>query len=92
MASAVTIPLKIIPNAPGDEIVGWRGSDLTVKITAPPLDGRANEHLRRYLAEIFDVAPMDVTLLTGETSRKKMVRVTGISAAEARRLLKPHIG
>ena len=92
MAAAVTIPLKVIPNAPKDEVVGWRGSDLTIKITAPPLEGRANDHLCRYLAEIFNVSPVAVTLLAGETSRKKRVQIAGISAAEAQALLKPHLG
>jgi uncharacterized protein len=92
MADAVKIPLKVIPNAPKDEVVGWRGSDLTIKITAPPLDGRANEHLLRYLAEILDVSPADVALVSGETSRKKTVQIAGLTAAEAQRALKPHIG
>jgi hypothetical protein len=91
MPSAVTIPLKVIPNAPKDEIVGWRGSDLTVKITAPPLDGRANDHLRGYLAEIFGVPAVDVEILSGETSRNKRVQVIGVSADEARSLLNPYM-
>ena len=91
MPVAVTIPLKVIPNAPKDEVVGWRGSDLTVKITAPPLDGRANDHLLRYLAEVFGVAPMDITLLSGQTSRRKTVQIEGLTAAEARAQLKPHL-
>ncbi len=88
---AVKIPLKVIPGAPKDEIVGWRGSDLTVKITAPPVEGRANEHLRRYLAGVFGVSPVDVSLLTGATSRRKIVQIEGLSAAEASARLKPHI-
>lgn len=91
MAPAVKIPLKVIPNAPKDEVVGWRGGDLTVKITAPPVEGRANEHLRRYLARILGVSPADVTLLSGETSRRKSVQIAGISADEARARLKPHM-
>ncbi|MFP4249270.1 MAG: DUF167 domain-containing protein [Armatimonadota bacterium] len=92
MADAVQIPLKVIPNAPKDEVVGWRGTDLTVKITAPPLDGRANDHLLRYLAEVFAVAPMDIAILSGETSRRKTVQIVGLTAAEAQAQLKPHIG
>jgi hypothetical protein len=88
MPAAVKIPLKVIPNAPKDEIVGWRGSDLTVKITAPPLDGRANDHLCRYLADLFGVSALDVTLLSGETSRRKTVQIMGLSADQARQTLK----
>jgi|LSQX01.3.fsa_nt_gb uncharacterized protein (TIGR00251 family) len=89
--AAVKIPLKVIPGAPKDEVVGWRGKDLTVKITAPPVEGRANEHLRRYLAEVFGVSPVDVALVTGETSRRKIVQISGLSAAEAQARLRPHL-
>lgn len=89
--AAVKIPLKVIPSAPKDEVVGWRGKDLTVKITAPPVEGRANEHLRRYLAEVFGVSPVDVALVTGETSRRKIVQISGLSAAEAQVRLRPHL-
>jgi uncharacterized protein (TIGR00251 family) len=89
--AAVRIPLKVIPGAPKDEVVGWRGKDLTVKITAPPVEGRANEHLRRYLAEVFGVSPVDVALVTGETSRRKIVQISGLSAAEAQVRLRPHL-
>ncbi len=88
---AVKIPLKVIPGAPKDEIAGWRGGDLTVKITAPPVEGRANEHLRRYLADIFGVSRADVILLTGETSRRKTVQIEGLSASEATARLKPQL-
>ncbi|MGI5816475.1 MAG: DUF167 domain-containing protein [Armatimonadota bacterium] len=91
MPAAVNISLKVIPNAPRDEILGWRGGDLAVKITAPPLDGRANDHLRRYLADVFGVSVVDVTLLSGETSRRKTVQIVGISAEQARERLKPHL-
>ena len=89
--AAVRIPLKVIPGAPKDEVVGWRGKDLTVKITAPPVEGRANEHLRRYLAEVFGVSPVDVALVTGETSRRKIVQISGLSADEAQVRLRPHL-
>ncbi|NLO04497.1 MAG: YggU family protein [candidate division WS1 bacterium] len=91
MASAVKIPLKVTPNAPKDEVVGWRGDVLAVKITAPPLEGRANRHLLNFLARVFDVSPADVTLLRGETSRTKTVQITGLSATQARERLAPHL-
>ncbi len=91
MADAVKIPLKVIPNAPKDQIVGWQGSRLKLKITAPPRDGRANDHLIDFLADVFDVSPVDITLVRGETSRKKTVQIAGVSADEARALLQSHI-
>jgi uncharacterized protein (TIGR00251 family) len=87
----VKIPLKVIPNAPKSEVVGWRGDALTVKLTAPPLEGRANRELTRFLAEVLGVSPADITLLQGETARHKLVHVAGITAAEAQARLRPHL-
>lgn len=87
----VKITLKVIPNAPRNEVVGWRGEALTIKLTAPPLEGRANTQLCKFLAEVFGVSTADVVLLQGETSRRKVVHVAGMSAAEARGRLKPHL-
>ncbi len=92
MAGAgVTIRLKVIPNAPKNQVVGWRGRELTVKLIAPPVEGQANRELRSYLAEVFGVPASDVTLLSGETSRHKQVHVARISAPDARERLKPHL-
>ncbi len=85
------ITLKVIPNAPHNEVAGWRGKALTIKLTAPPRDGRANSQLRDFLADLFGVSPVDVALVQGETSRRKVVRIAGLSAAEARRRLDPHL-
>lgn len=87
----VKITLKVIPNAPRNEVLGWRGKALAVKLTAPPLEGRANRQLCEFIGEVLGVSPADVTLLQGETSRRKVVHVAGLSAAEARERLKPHL-
>ncbi len=87
----VKIALRVIPNAPRNEVVGWRGRILTVKLTAPPVEGRANRELCSFLARIFGVSPAEVSLLRGETSRHKTVHIAGISAAEARERLNSHL-
>lgn len=87
----VKIPLKVIPNAPKDEVVGWRGGALTIKLTAPPLEGRANRELTGFLARVLGVSPADVTLLQGETARHKLVHIAGLTAADARERLRPHL-
>ncbi|MGC9318747.1 MAG: DUF167 domain-containing protein [Armatimonadota bacterium] len=89
--SAVSIHLKVIPNAPKNEIVGWRGRELTVKLTAPPVEGRANRELLRFLGEVLGVSPADIAILQGERSRQKTVRVAGITADQARERLRPHL-
>ncbi len=92
MPPAVTVNLKVIPNAPRSEVVGWRGGELTVKVAAAPRDGRANAELRDLLAEVFGVASSDVTILRGDTSRHKRVQILGIDAARARSRLQKHQG
>lgn len=87
----VKIPLRVIPNAPRNEVAGWRGNALTIKLTAPPLEGRANRELVGFLARVLGVSPADVTLLRGETSREKLVHVAGLTAAEAQARLRPHL-
>jgi len=85
--SGVRVTLKVIPNAPKNEVVGWRGEALAVKVAAPPIEGRANRELVKFLAAVLGVRPADVTILQGETSRNKTVHIAGISAAQARERL-----
>ena len=86
-APSATLELKIIPNAPRDEIAGWLGGTLKVKVHAPALDGRANEALLDFLASQLDLPRRTLTLLHGEKSRRKVVRVDGLNSTELRRRL-----
>lgn len=79
-----TIAIKAIPNAPRNEVVGWLGDALKVKVHAPALDGRANEELCSFLADTLGVPRRSVTLLRGETSRQKLVRIDGLSLVALR--------
>jgi len=63
------------------------GDALKVRLAAPPVDGAANEALVRWLASALKVSTASVTLVRGATSRRKVLDVTGISVAEAERLL-----
>ena len=77
-----TLELKTIPNAPRDEIVGWLGDALKVKVHAPALEGRANDALLEFLAEKFGLPRRAVTLVRGDKSRHKVVRLDGLTLAE----------
>lgn len=63
------------PRASRDELVGPEGGHLKVRITAPPLEGKANEHLSRFLAGLFAVPRARVELLAGDRSRIKRLRI-----------------
>ena len=67
--------LRIQPRAAHDEIAGPLGNALKIRLTAPPVDGKANEHLRKFLSKQCSVAKSQVTVLSGETSREKRVRI-----------------
>jgi uncharacterized protein len=79
-----TLAIKAIPNAPRNEVVGWLGEALKVKVHAPPVEGRANEVLCEFLAEFLGLPRRAVTVLRGDTSRQKIVRVDGLSSADLR--------
>ena len=70
------LSVRVQPRASRDEIVGPHGDEaLKVRITAPPVDGKANTHLVRFLAKAFGVPRSRVTLLGGDSSRTKHLRI-----------------
>ena len=82
--SACTLELKVIPNAPRNEVVGWLGSALKVKIHAPALEGRANDALLDFLAEHLGLPRRSISLVRGDKSRQKIVRIEGLDETSLR--------
>ena len=87
--ASCTLELKTIPNAPRDQVAGWLGDALKVKVHAPALDGRANEALLEFLAAELGLPKRAVTLVRGDKSRHKVVRLDGLTLAEAKARLAP---
>jgi len=76
-----------------DEIVGWQGGHLRVRVSAAPADGAANEAVRALLAERLGAARSRIEIVRGHTARTKLVRVVGLDpAALAARLAMPGDG
>jgi uncharacterized protein (TIGR00251 family) len=69
------LQVRAQPHASHDEWAGLLNDRFRVRITAPPVDGQANAHLREFLATLFGVAKSQVTLLAGETGRDKRWRI-----------------
>ena len=69
------LSIRLQPRASRDEIVGVHGDQLKIRITAPPVDGKANQHLLRYLAKYCQVPRASVELISGQTGRTKRVRI-----------------
>lgn len=67
--------LYIQPKASRDQIVGLHGEELKVAITAPPVDGKANAHLTKYLSKMFKVPKGEINILKGELGRHKQVLI-----------------
>lgn len=67
--------LHVQPNAARSEVCGLHGDALKVRLHAPPVDGKANDELCRFLAQAFGVRPRSVVLLSGATTRVKRVRI-----------------
>lgn len=81
----VDIAVRLTPKAKADEIVGMRDGVLIVRVTAPPVEGKANAALCRLLARRLRVAPGRISVVKGSASRGKLVRVEGLSVLEAQR-------
>ncbi len=76
--------VHVTPGAKQDEIAGWRAGSLRVKVRARPEKGRANEAVLRLLARGLGVAPANLTIVRGATSRDKLVEVEGLGEEELR--------
>ena len=82
----MTFAVRVQPRASRDEIVGeWNGA-LKIRLTAPPVDDRANEALCRLLAARLNVPVAAVRIISGARSRNKRVEVQGVSAEQVRKL------
>lgn len=74
----IEFAVRVTPNSRRSEVVGILEGSLKVRLAAPPVDGKANEELRRLLGRWLGVRPSAVTVERGATSRTKHVRVVGI--------------
>ena len=76
-ADVVTITVHAQPGAKRTEIHGLHGDAIKIRVAAPPLEGRANEELIKFLAQAFAVPQRKVRLLSGDSSRHKRFAITG---------------
>jgi uncharacterized protein (TIGR00251 family) len=83
----LTLRVRVRPRAAREALSGEREGALVVRLTAPPVEGRANEALARVLGRALGVPPSAVRVVRGETGRDKLVAIAGLSAAAAREKL-----
>lgn len=83
------LSVRVQPRATRDELVGWEGEAVKVRLSAPPVEGKANKALTEFLAERLGVNKSAVTIVAGHGARQKIVDVDGLDEAELRRRLGP---
>jgi uncharacterized protein len=79
--------VRVHPRAQKNAITGEIGQALKISLTAPPIEGRANQASIAFLAELLNVPRSSVTITSGRSGRNKVIRVAGISAEELRKRL-----
>jgi len=83
-SAGVSFAVKVHPRAKKDAITGQVGDAFKLAITAPPMDSKANEGCIEFFAKLLNVPRSSVTIAAGQTSRKKVIRVAGLTAQQVR--------
>lgn len=88
---SIQFSVTIQPRASRNEISGVHNGSLKIKLTSPPVEGAANKACMRFLGKILGVAPSRIILVSGATSRNKVIRVEDMEEALFREKLNPHL-
>ncbi|MGD1214565.1 MAG: DUF167 domain-containing protein [Terriglobales bacterium] len=86
--NGATFAVKVHPRAKKNAITGEVGGALKLSLTAPPVDGKANDACIEFFARLLKVPRSSVTIAAGQTSRNKVIHVAGLPADEVRQRLK----
>jgi uncharacterized protein (TIGR00251 family) len=84
---SVIFAVRAQPRASRSEVIGELDGALKIRLAAPPVDGQANEELIHFLAKLFGVSRKQVSILSGQTSKNKLIRVDGLAAGAGERIL-----
>ena len=86
-SGAVTFAIRVQPRARKNAITGEMGDALKLALTAPPVEGKANEACVEFFANLLKVPRSSVTIAAGQSSRNKVIRVAGLTAVEVAKSL-----
>jgi uncharacterized protein (TIGR00251 family) len=78
----VKLPVRVIPNSRRTEFSGRRDGEWILRLTAPALEGKANEAAVRFIAEFFGIARSRISLISGEKSRHKIFEIVGLEPSD----------
>ncbi|MCF8720058.1 DUF167 domain-containing protein [Nitrospina gracilis] len=87
----LTFSVTIQPRASRNEIAGVHDGALKIKLTSPPVEGAANKACLKLLGKTLGVAPSKLSIVSGTTSRNKVIQVDGMDEARFREKLEPHL-
>jgi uncharacterized protein (TIGR00251 family) len=82
--AAAILDIRVVPRAPRSRVDGTRGAAILIRLAAPPVDGAANDALVAFLAEVLRLPRRQVTIVSGEKSRDKRVRIDGVDESSVR--------
>ena len=83
-AEGVLVRIKVQPRASRTEVVGLHGDMVRVRLTAPPVDGQANDELIRFLSQQLDVPRSAIRLVSGASSRSKTIMISGAQVGDVK--------
>ncbi len=81
-ADGVVLSVRAVPRASKNAIQGVHDGALKIRLTTPPVDGKANQALIKYLSKALKISKSQIELMQGETSRHKILKITGITMDE----------
>ncbi len=81
------ISVRVSPNSTRNEVVGFNDGVWQVKVSAPPIKGKANKELIAFLSEILGVGRSSLSIIKGHTSRNKLIAIDGLTQAEVMKRL-----
>jgi uncharacterized protein (TIGR00251 family) len=90
-AKGITFSIKVHPRARKNAITGVTGDALKLALTAPPVDGKANQAVIEFFADLFAIPRSSVTIASGGASRNKVVRIAGVSKPQAEQRLSENL-
>jgi uncharacterized protein (TIGR00251 family) len=90
-AKGITFAVKVHPRARKNTLTGTVGDALKLALTAPPVEGKANQAVIEFFADLFAIPRSSVTIASGETSRNKVIRIAGVSKPAAEQRLAEHL-
>ncbi len=87
--SQAVIRIRLTPRSSRNQVLGLKDGVFRIKLTAPPVDGKANQALIAFLSKALHVPKGNVTLVSGDASRDKTIRIHGMTGEEVERVLEP---